>query len=447
MKKLMLLSLAGAVSFGAFAQNTTKGTVTSKQVIKPAVALQASTEAVQAPAPAAAKGAVMVSRWYNHAETSAKANGLSMEDLMDGDHSSFGPLWQDSTVFYPESTDGISFLSMAQLFDPFADTYNDLFVYPAETPDILRLNKTTPYKLDSVSLLGRYERAYPGYVDTLIFTFVNESSAMDFFYTNWVGATDSFAFLLWSSSDYNNVPINQVSYGTSAGSLGSAVRIKVPLDDALFADSMANGLHMISVAPNMNIPAGKKVSVSVTFKSGTTYTAGTEITDYNYYQFLSHEIIPNSDYTVIGNDNTMSYTLYKDSTNKSVNSSLSFYNPSSGYLASYGLDDHNISWKITANVLPSTSVASVNGDFTAEAYPNPANTSLNVPVTVKADANVIVNITNAVGQTVATQNLGKVAAGQKATAVFNTQSFANGVYFYTVEANGQRLTQRFAVSR
>lgn len=81
------------------------------------------------------------------------------------------------------------------------------------------------------------------------------------------------------------------------------------------------------------------------------------------------------------------------------------------------------------------------------AYPNPANTEVSIPVQLQVTGNVTVNITNAVGQTVAIQNLGKVAAGQKATATFNTQALANGVYFYTVEANGQRLTQRFAVSR
>lgn len=93
-------------------------------------------------------------------------------------------------------------------------------------------------------------------------------------------------------------------------------------------------------------------------------------------------------------------------------------------------------------------IASVNNAVAVgNAYPNPANTAVYIPVETKQGGTVTVSITNAVGQMVATQNLGHVAAGQKATAKFNTSALANGVYFYTVEANGQRLTQRFAVSR
>lgn len=372
-------------------------------------------------------------------------NGLSEEDLMNSSHAALAAIWQDTSVYYSGSTDGIGFLSYAQLFDPFADVFNDVDVYPTTTPDILRLNKTTPYKLDSVKIKGFYSRTNTSYVDTLILTFITESNAKKFSYLSYSGSSDSFALIAYSADDYLIDPVTQVSYGSGGTFLPNPTVIKIPLNDAISADSTMDGIHIIGAAPNMNIIAGGKVSVSVTFKSGTAYTPGTEITDYNFFSFLSHEIITGSTPVTIGNDNNMSYVALGDSTNTQLNSSLNFYVPATGFTAPFRLEDHNISWKITANV--STSVASVNGDITAEAYPNPANTSLNVPVTVKADANVTVNITNAVGQTVATQNLGKVAAGQKATATFNTSALANGVYFYTVEANGQRLTQRFAVSR
>lgn len=80
------------------------------------------------------------------------------------------------------------------------------------------------------------------------------------------------------------------------------------------------------------------------------------------------------------------------------------------------------------------------------ARPNPAQSEFTVPVTLKAASNVVVTLTNPMGQVVATQNLGKVAAGQTTNAVFNTTALSNGVYFYTVEAGGERITNRVVVS-
>lgn len=450
MKKLLLLSILGGAALGAQAQQAKPSVVFHpERTVSKNISVQAHKGAVEAPTAAVAnKGTALVSRWYNHAFTLGKANGLSESDMMDNNHLSFQVMWQDSSVLYP-SGGGIDILSMAQVFDPMAEVYNDEFIYPE--PDLLRLNSTTPYTLDSVSVLGRYERTNTGYVDTLIFTFLKESATAKYGYLGWVGSSDTFAVLLWAGDDYLTNPINQISYSIGGVALPSAVQVKVPLNDAIFADSTDDGLHLISVASNISVAAGAKIAVSVTFKSGTAYTAGADVTDYNFFQFASHEVNPGAAPVVLGPDNSMSYVVLSDSTGSQLvaasgeNDALNFYYPATGFGPTYPLDEHHINWKITANV--PTSVANVNSGITAEAYPNPANSTLNVPVTVKAAGNVTVNITNAMGQVVATQNLGQVAAGQKATATFNTSALANGVYFYTVEANGQRLTQRFAVSR
>lgn len=80
------------------------------------------------------------------------------------------------------------------------------------------------------------------------------------------------------------------------------------------------------------------------------------------------------------------------------------------------------------------------------ARPNPAQAEFAVPVTPKVASEVSVLLTNPMGQVVANQNLGKVAAGQTATAVFNTAALANGVYFYTVQAGAERVTNRIVVA-
>jgi hypothetical protein len=79
----------------------------------------------------------------------------------------------------------------------------------------------------------------------------------------------------------------------------------------------------------------------------------------------------------------------------------------------------------------------------ANAYPNPAADQVNVPFTVSAATEVTVTLSNVLGQVVATQNMGKVSTG---TAVFNTATFAPGVYTYSVNTNGQKTTGRVVLA-
>ncbi len=92
------------------------------------------------------------------------------------------------------------------------------------------------------------------------------------------------------------------------------------------------------------------------------------------------------------------------------------------------------------------SVATINGVTIGNAFPNPANSTLNVPVTVATGASINVSISNMVGQVLQAQSLGNIAGGQTKTAVFNTSSLAPGVYLYTVESNGERVTNRVVVA-
>jgi hypothetical protein len=79
-------------------------------------------------------------------------------------------------------------------------------------------------------------------------------------------------------------------------------------------------------------------------------------------------------------------------------------------------------------------------------YPNPANNTVNMSFSLATDANVNVSIMNAVGQIISTQSYGRVNAGVKKTATFSTSGLANGVYFYCIDVDGVRTTNRFVVS-
>jgi hypothetical protein len=84
--------------------------------------------------------------------------------------------------------------------------------------------------------------------------------------------------------------------------------------------------------------------------------------------------------------------------------------------------------------------------FVGNAYPNPAKTQVMIPFTTSEAAEVNVTIANTLGQTVKSTNAGKYTANQKGKVVFSVSDLSSGVYFYTVEANGQRITKRMVVT-
>ncbi len=54
-----------------------------------------------------------------------------------------------------------------------------------------------------------------------------------------------------------------------------------------------------------------------------------------------------------------------------------------------------------------------------------------------------ITINNTLGQALTTQSFKNVSSGK---AVFSTSSLSDGVYFYTVKANGQQTTGRIVVA-
>lgn len=77
-------------------------------------------------------------------------------------------------------------------------------------------------------------------------------------------------------------------------------------------------------------------------------------------------------------------------------------------------------------------------------YPNPFNGTTTVPVTLKKTTDVKINVINIVGQTVYSQNFDKAQAGINKFSIDLTH-LNSGVYFYTVEAEGYKVTKRMIV--
>lgn len=396
-------------------------------------------------------------RWYNHWDALASFNSLNRNDTA---LATALLMWQDSTVNYGGTSSGfgIQWLSAAEFFAPNTTLYNSNNLTNRGKMAIT----TQAYNLDSVMIRGFYERPFNTYSDSLILTFVPEATTGKFTYLSFGGntlanhGTDSAAAILWAKSAYllpAKMPngIHQVSYNYTGNTLGSAVRVAVGLDQARFIDSLSDGSQMIKAAVNIPVPANGKVSMSVSFKSGAPYTAGSPYTNYNRFFLMSHETIQDDFVQYPTTDQNMSYLLSKDSTNKSVSATLGYFIPTIAFngtgTSNFNGEVHDISWKISCATCPKVSVNDVLSNVNIGAvYPNPANNTITVPFSVTANANVNVSVSNLLGQVLMTQSFNNVAAGQSKKAVFNTSELANGVYIYTVESEGSRVANRVTVA-
>jgi hypothetical protein len=77
-------------------------------------------------------------------------------------------------------------------------------------------------------------------------------------------------------------------------------------------------------------------------------------------------------------------------------------------------------------------------------YPNPVKDIAKVSLTLKQNANVSVSVTNLVGQQVMSLNKGNLNAGSQQFSI-DAHNLTAGVYFISVNVNGQKYTQKMIV--
>jgi len=87
--------------------------------------------------------------------------------------------------------------------------------------------------------------------------------------------------------------------------------------------------------------------------------------------------------------------------------------------------------------------ASVSNAVTQN-FPNPAKGSTSFMITVSYPAHVKVEISNIMGQPVTTNNLGMMQPGTHQVSI-DCASLTHGIYFYTVNINGELFTRKMIV--
>ena len=125
-------------------------------------------------------------------------------------------------------------------------------------------------------------------------------------------------------------------------------------------------------------------------------------------------------------------------------------------ISSYAGQDIYIGFEHNANdmfILYLTDVVMVEGPAAvhenntvqiASAYPNPSNNATSIAYTLPENSSVTLTVTDITGAVVYTEDLGNQNAGLNRVNL-NTESFASGMYFYTINANGNTATDKLSV--
>jgi hypothetical protein len=404
-----------------------------------------------------AKSTAGGSRWYSHSYAVNIFNGGTMEyNLL--------PLWYDSTVLQINDTTAdtipMRYISAAEMIDPIYYTlFNDPNIYP---PGTISIDPSDGYFIDSISFGGVYVKNV-NRPNTIVDTLILSVSVYNYEY-NWHTAATGDPEDAWVN---NYVPtagdtlkaftIFDVDSVQRASNVPGSIVWKVPLDSAMrlvdtgtLNDVVTYTLPvMVNGVPGQyNIPAGRGVAVTITFKSGdTVMNPGQDMfTDYHHFYLLSGE--------ALGLGQAMPYYYYTMSDRNMSN--LMRSNDSTKYYSSvelegfstvgYAPEFHSISARATCPTCP-VSAEKISKSFSAvKVYPNPAESEIIISFSTLKDNKVNLSIVSTVGQVILQKDLGVVKANDKIATVVSTSNLANGVYFYTVEADGQKSTGRFVVT-
>jgi len=385
------------------------------------------------------------SRWYNQAEATSAVAGVN---LFDAAHVHLNYLWQDSTMLanFGGTQDHIWVKSISQVLDPKSSIFNNSATFPGE----MEINKSSGvFSVDSVGITCIYTRvpAKASIVDTLIVTISKgNSTPSDLLFwpeTQAVVVSDYSVDTIFIADP--NYDFSSFTMKKTAGSI--AYTKKYLLNAASANDTTSTGWNYFSfpVTGLTGLTAASLPVMTVTFKSGDTWIANVDSigSNYNFFDFVSsRENAPAGFRSYTKKDYNMSSLIENDTTGWGI-----FYIPSF-YFNSPSYEFHWFDWKLSCATCLPTSIENVstNSGINVSVTPNPAskNAKLSINLTESAK-NVSITFTNAIGQEVKTLNLGSMNANVNHTSTLNVSDLATGLYIYTVNADGQKISNKLMI--
>lgn len=479
MKKTSLLLGAVALAFSASAQTAVKSDVFGRQFEVRQAAEQVKINPDQAQTRKGAglnKATSATERWYDFFHAAADREGADFSP--GGGNGSLLNIWFDSTIRqrFTSGLGTVNYSSVMHFFDPI-NTYgmlNDPNLYLGE----LKIDATKTYKVDSVACYGAYMANLDrpgGVVDTLIVTVAPASPGV---YRSYKTQYNNAQYLpagadsLVSFTQYKVDSNGRTIWSDIGDPVADRYTVKVPLTALDRDTATSSGIavkYFIVGIPNggLTIPAGRGFSVAYTFKSGDTWEANVDsITSRHRWMPYTAEVFAGSAMPYYYYDYFPTYPISGTGARYGERSmaNLMFSTSSSRYVPTILIESWNsndfrtefvdIEAHLTCDscgvvtALPTNGINQVtNFASVAEAYPNPATNVVNLSFITKQAASVNAVITNMTGQTVMAQTVGDFSANQSGKATFSTANLSNGMYFITVESQGQRVTKRFVIAK
>ena len=322
------------------------------------------------------------------------------------------------------------------------DVYADNF----QMQDGIAWNNWNSYTVDSMSILYLYERNHPNtsIVDTLVVEL----------YTNATAANMPTYYFTGMAADYGSdtlyfKAIRYLYMSNSVNATGKTV-IKIPLTAADTASALLGEKFW---AVNMSVPGGRLVGSSITFKPGYSYALGDTIATKNAFFFASIEengastfptyvycpnsANPNCDW----NSSHIVPTEVRYNQNANWNG---FFIPAYAYTDPFAFEHHLITYKVTSlNVGVQEEIPANVG--LSQNVPNPATGETTIRYTLENGGDVQLDIFDVTGKVVMSFDQGTQAGGSYQIN-FNTSNLEAGVYFYTLNVDGQKVTRRMVVA-
>ncbi len=420
-----------------------------------------------------ARTTTTLGRWYDYADTFL--NNAYQSGGCHGVPSTASTLitmWNDTTAEFGFS-DGTfgnnKWTSVGLVIVPYDAFWNNT-IFPCGT---LSIRPTDAYTVDSVIAVGIYGRSFANagkiaVTDQLSFGLVygNGSSTSDlqtFFFTGMLTnyCHDTVRYLQLFHDSLNN---------TAANGTGSTTNSEHTYSFNLHATDTSTAMFFskaFALSPVFSVPAGNAVGAAVSFKSGdATFPASGSVPSdtvqlvdgsFKYGAFLP-QIVFNGN---VGTSTIIQFMEYGWPADHTVGhfkregaSDAGWggkYIPEWAWTTSSGpsaLQIPRILFHISCTGCTTVCSASLEANNAptlsgVKMYPNPANTDFNIEFYLTATTSVSASLSNVLGQTVATQNLGNTSNGK---VTFNTSSLPNGVYFYEFIANGSRSTGHVVVA-
>lgn len=389
-------------------------------------------------------------RWYSHFDVvnTFLSGALASNSFVQS-------IWFSRDVKQRFSTglDTINFLSVCQVIDP---RTSQLFNDPGFATEIA-VGPSNAYKVDSIFITGAYVRMPnkpANQVDTMIFSVVPMDN-ITYYLTkaSYPAKVPQYTTsdTLWAQAPTNVDSVNRAAY-KATNAINPGVTWKVPMTDADGdAPDQTNNTVTVRTYPfevpngGVNMAPGERFAITATFKpQAGSYTPWDSVT-------ALHRFMPISAFSASGASMPYYYEQYTDRSMSGMmfSTDTGRYTPSL-FIEVFNTNNfiqefHNIGGHVVCTDCELVGINDVNASIItkASAYPNPASSEVYVPFSLNTTADVTVSLTNAVGQTVATQTFNGVNEGK---ATFNAYNLNSGVYFYTVEANGQTNTGRVVVA-